>query len=124
MHFICIEFNPLKTNGATELALPRARIVCEGGATTEWKSKALRSYQRRTATIDALIASAYLAGSNTRRAKRALASYALVKGAKLDSEVFDILYPQIAESRPPSSYMSGSAIHPAWRWLVTYASQA
>jgi transposase-like protein len=60
--------------GATELALPRARIVCEGGETTEWKSKALRSYQRRTATIDALIASAYLAGTNTRRVKRALAS--------------------------------------------------
>jgi putative transposase len=54
--------------------LPRARIVCEGGETTEWKSKALRSYQRRTATIDALIASACLAGTNTRRVKRALAS--------------------------------------------------
>ena len=53
--------------------MPRARIVCEGGETTEWKSKALRSYQRRTATIDALIASAYLAGTNTRRVKRALA---------------------------------------------------
>ena len=29
----------------------------ETGKTTEWKSKALRSYQRRTATVDALIAS-------------------------------------------------------------------
>jgi putative transposase len=44
------------------------------GRTTEWKSKALRSYQRRTATVDALIASAYLSGTNTRRVRRALAA--------------------------------------------------
>ena len=39
----------------------------------------LRSYQRRTLTADALIASAYLAGTNTRRVRRALA--ALFRGA-------------------------------------------
>ena len=33
----------------------------------------LRSYQRRTLTADVLIASAYLAGTNTRRVRRALA---------------------------------------------------
>jgi transposase-like protein len=62
------------TFGRTEIALPRARIGAADGKTTEWKSKALRSYQRRTATIDALIASAYLSGTNTRRVKRVLAS--------------------------------------------------
>lgn len=35
----------------------RARLVREDGRTTEWKSKALRAYQRRTATNDAIIAS-------------------------------------------------------------------
>jgi transposase-like protein len=54
--------------------MPRARIAAEDGRTSEWKSKALRAYQRRTATIDALIASAYLSGTNTRRVKRVLAS--------------------------------------------------
>jgi transposase-like protein len=49
------------------------------GKTTEWHSKALRTYQRRTLTADALIASAYLAGTNTRRVRRALA--ALFRGA-------------------------------------------
>jgi putative transposase len=39
----------------------------------------LRAYQRRTLTADALIANAYLAGTNTRRVRRALA--ALFRGA-------------------------------------------
>ena len=43
------------------------------GGTAEWHSKALRTYQRRTLTADALIAGAYLAGTNARRVRRALA---------------------------------------------------
>jgi putative transposase len=61
------------TFGATELTLPRARIAAGNGKTTEWQSKALRAYQRRTKAADALIASIYLAGTNTRRVRRALA---------------------------------------------------
>jgi transposase-like protein len=38
------------------------------------KSLALRAYQRRTLAADALIASTYLAGTNTRRVRRALAA--------------------------------------------------
>jgi putative transposase len=41
---------------------------------SEWKSTALRAYQRRTLAADALIASTYLAGTNTRRVRRALAA--------------------------------------------------
>ena len=59
--------------------MPRARLQTSDGKTTEWHSKALRTYQRRTLTADALIASAYLAGTNTRRVRRALA--ALFRGA-------------------------------------------
>ena len=44
----------------------------EDGKTREWKSKSLRAYQRRTRRVDALIACAYLAGTNTRRVRRAL----------------------------------------------------
>ena len=58
--------------GRTEIAVPRARLVGADGKTTEWKSKVLRTYQRRTLVADALIASAYLAGTNTRRVRRAL----------------------------------------------------
>ena len=60
------------TFGRTEIAVPRARLQAADGKTTEWKSKVLRTYQRRTLAADALIASAYLAGTNTRRVRRAL----------------------------------------------------
>ena len=60
------------TFGRTEITVPRARLDTPDGKTTEWKSKTLRAYQRRTLAADALIASAYLAGTNTRRVRRAL----------------------------------------------------
>jgi transposase-like protein len=44
------------------------------GKTCEWKSKTLPAYQRRTRAADALIAGAYLSGTNTRRVRRALAA--------------------------------------------------
>jgi transposase-like protein len=62
------------TFGTTEVTVPRARLVAGDGRTSEWKGKALRSYQRRTKAADALIAGAYLAGTNTRRVRRALAA--------------------------------------------------
>ena len=61
------------TFGPVEIAVPRARLTTSEGRTTEWKSQALRAYQRRTLAADALIASTYLAGTNTRRVRRALA---------------------------------------------------
>src|SRR6266480_1175360 len=60
--------------GQVEIEVPRARLNTLSGKTTEWKSKALRAYQRRTLVADALIAGSYLAGTNTRRVRRALAS--------------------------------------------------
>jgi hypothetical protein len=60
--------------GRTEIEVPRARLDGPDGKTTEWKSKTLRAYQRRTLAADALIASTYLAGTNTRRVRRALAA--------------------------------------------------
>src|SRR5579883_1472797 len=62
------------TFGPIEVAVPRARLNTAEGKTTEWKSQALRAYQRRTLAADALIASTYLAGTNTRRVRRALAA--------------------------------------------------
>jgi len=57
-----------------EIAVARARLTKPEGGTAEWKSQALRAYQRRTLAADALIASSYLAGTNTRRVRRALAA--------------------------------------------------
>ena len=64
----------LGTFGKVEIAVPRARLNTSDGKTTEWKSGALRAYQRRTLAADALIAGCYLAGTNTRRVRRALSA--------------------------------------------------
>jgi transposase-like protein len=62
----------LGTFGRMEIEMPRARLNAPDGKTTEWKSRTLRAYQRRTLAADALIAGCYLAGTNTRRVRRAL----------------------------------------------------
>jgi putative transposase len=60
--------------GAVEIAVPRARLAAADGVTSEWRSRALSRYARRTRQVEALIAGAYLAGTNTRRVRRALAA--------------------------------------------------
>ncbi len=65
--------------GTVEITVPRARIGTIEGGTDEWKSKVLPRYARMTRQVEALIAGTYLAGTNTRRVRRALA--ALFKGA-------------------------------------------
>jgi putative transposase len=67
------------TFGETTISVPRARLEASDGRTTEWKSKTFSAYRRRTKEVDALIAGSYLAGTNTRRVGRALAS--LFRGA-------------------------------------------
>jgi putative transposase len=65
--------------GTVEIAVPRARIGGADGGTAEWKSRTLPRYARMTKQVEALIAGTYLAGTNTRRVRRALA--ALFRGA-------------------------------------------
>ena len=74
------------TFGAVAIDVPRARLdTDEPGKTREWQNKTIPRYQRRTKEVDALIAGAYLAGTNTRRVSRALAS--LFRGAVSKSTV-------------------------------------
>src|SRR4051795_11357699 len=65
--------------GPVQVSVPRARMAEAAGGTREWRSAALPRYARMTRQVEALIAGAYLAGTNTRRVKRALAS--LFQGA-------------------------------------------
>jgi putative transposase len=67
------------TFGKTTISVPRARLETFDGGTAEWKSKSLSAYSRRTKEVESLIAGSYLAGTNTRRVGRALAS--LFRGA-------------------------------------------
>src|SRR5260370_16159596 len=62
------------TFGRVQIRVPRARLMSADGRTSEWRSKTLPAYQRRTRAADALIAGAYLSGTNTRRVRRALAA--------------------------------------------------
>jgi putative transposase len=58
--------------GPVEVEVPRARMAAADGGTREWRSAALPRYARMTRQVEALIAGAYLSGTNTRRVKRAL----------------------------------------------------
>ena len=69
----------LDSFGPVQVGVPRARMADAEGGTREWRSAALPRYARMTRQVEALIAGAYLAGTNTRRVKRALA--ALFRGA-------------------------------------------
>jgi putative transposase len=60
------------TFGPLSLSVPRARLRDEAGE-QEWKSELLPAYKRLSRRAEALIAEVYLAGMNTRRARRALA---------------------------------------------------
>ena len=69
---------PLGTFGALNVRVPRARLATPDGKTAEWRNATIPAYQRRTKRrtkrADALIAGAYLSGTNTRRVRRALAA--------------------------------------------------
>lgn len=65
--------------GTETVRVPRARIEDDTGKVTECRSKALPRYQRLTRKAEAPIAAVYLAGTNTRRVKRAL--FGLFDGA-------------------------------------------
>jgi putative transposase len=64
----------IRTFCLTQIAVPRAEIIEKDGKTTQWKSKSLEAYQRRTRAANVLIALTYLSGTNTRRVRRALAA--------------------------------------------------
>ena len=54
------------TFGKTGITVPRARLATPDGKTTEWRSRALRTYQRRTLAADALIAGGKIFPAPTR----------------------------------------------------------
>jgi putative transposase len=65
--------------GPVRISVPRARLLDAEGTSREWHSRALPRYARMTKQVEALIAGAYLSGTNTRRVRRALG--ALFRGA-------------------------------------------
>ena len=64
----------LGTFGAVRVSVPRARLFDENGGAREWRNQTLPAFKRLTKRAEAVIASSYLAGVNTRRVRRALES--------------------------------------------------
>ena len=81
--------------GPTTIAMPRARVRQADGPSTEWRSQAVRRYQRRTTRVDEAILGVYLAGSNTRRIKGALAP--LLRGGPLSKDAVSRLVGRLRE---------------------------
>jgi len=70
--------------GKTTIKLPRARLKSAAGAESEWHSRIIGRYQRRTERVDAALLGAYLSGVNTRRLRGALSP--LLRGAPLSKD--------------------------------------
>jgi putative transposase len=81
--------------GPTTIAMPRARLDAGEGATREWQSGVVSRYQRRTTRVDEAVLGIYLAGTNTRRVKSALAP--LLKGAPLSKDAVSRLVGRMSE---------------------------
>jgi len=70
--------------GKTTIQLPRARLKSADGAESEWHSRTIGRYQRRTERVDAALLGTYLSGINTRRLRGALSP--LLRGAPLSKD--------------------------------------
>jgi putative transposase len=81
--------------GPATIAMPRARVQHADGTTAEWRSETMRRYQRRTRRVDAAILGVYLAGTNTRRVKGALAP--LLRGGPLSKDAVSRLVGRLRE---------------------------
>ena len=83
------------TLGPMTIAMPRARVRGAEGTSGEWRSETVRRYQRRTPRVDEAILGVYLAGSNTRRIKGALAP--LLRGGPLSKDAVSRLVGRLRE---------------------------
>ena len=64
----------LGTFGPVTVTVLRARLVKADGTTEEWRNTTLPAYKRLTRRAEAVIAGAYLAGTNARRVRWALSA--------------------------------------------------
>jgi len=107
--------------GSVQISVPRARMAAENGSTQEWRSATLPRYARMTRQVEALIAGAYLSGTNTRRVKRALAA---VFGGAVGKDVVSRTWRKVRTdwdaptgTRGPGATSPGK-ISFAWSWTA------
>jgi len=81
--------------GPTTIMMPRARLQDGDGQESEWHSRVVRRYQRRTERVDGAILGLYLSGINSRRLRGALAP--LLRGAPLSKDAVSRLVGRMRE---------------------------
>jgi putative transposase len=81
--------------GPLPLTLPRAAVFGPAGA-REWRSTIVPRYARRAGEVNAAVVATYLAGTNTRRIRGALAP--LLKGAPLSKSAVSRVVATLRES--------------------------
>lgn len=83
------------STGPATFAMPRARLSDAGGGSEEWRSKTVARYERRSQRVDEAIVGVYLAGTNTRRIRGALAP--LLRGGPLSKDAVSRLVGRLKE---------------------------
>ena len=81
--------------GAKEIRVPRARVFETEGTSSEFQSRMLPRYERRTREVDEALLGVYLQGVNTRRVKAALRP--LLKGAALSKSTVSRVVARVKE---------------------------
>ena len=81
--------------GPATIQMPRARMQAADGTTAEWRSATVTRYQRRTVRVDEMVLGVYLAGTNTRRIKGALAQ--LLRNGPLSKDAVSRLVGRLRE---------------------------
>jgi putative transposase len=75
--------------GKTTIRLPRARLKDDEGEESEWHSRLIPRYQRRTERVDRALLGSYLSGINSRRLRGALSP--LLRAAPLSKDAISRL---------------------------------
>jgi putative transposase len=75
--------------GKTTIMLPRARLKDDDGEESEWHSRLIPRYQRRTERVDRALLGSYLSGINSRRLRGALSP--LLREAPLSKDAISRL---------------------------------
>jgi putative transposase len=82
--------------GPVHVTVPRARLVDVEGSEREWQSQLVPRYRRSSLEVEQSVLGVYLAGSNTRRIRRALEP--LLAGAALSKSTVSRLVLRLEES--------------------------
>jgi transposase-like protein len=108
--------------GKTTIRPPRARLKGADGEESEWHSRIIGRYQRRTERVDGAILGSYVSGINSRRLRSALSP--LLRGAPLSKDAVSRLVGRLREefeawsARDLAEEQVRYLLLDGWLWLL------